>query len=36
MDFDLPKDNDPRRLEVRAWFDAHPKPTGKVGTRTTF
>lgn len=27
MDFDLPPENDPRRLEVRAWFDAHPKPT---------
>lgn len=27
MDFDLPPENDPRRQEVRAWFDAHPKPT---------
>jgi alkylation response protein AidB-like acyl-CoA dehydrogenase len=27
MDFDLPPDNDPRRLEVRAWFEAHPSPT---------
>ena len=26
MNFDLPPDDDPRRLEVRAWFDAHPKP----------
>ncbi|HEX7775172.1 MAG TPA: acyl-CoA dehydrogenase family protein [Parvibaculum sp.] len=27
MDFDLPPDNDPRRLEVRAWFEARPKPS---------
>ncbi len=27
MDFDFPPDDDPRRLEVRAWLDAHPKPT---------
>ncbi|MGD0189319.1 MAG: acyl-CoA dehydrogenase family protein [Rhizomicrobium sp.] len=26
MDFDLPPEDDPRRLEVRAWFAAHPKP----------
>jgi len=26
MNFDLPPDDDPRRLEVRAWFAAHPKP----------
>jgi alkylation response protein AidB-like acyl-CoA dehydrogenase len=26
MNFDLPPDDDPRRLEVRAWFEAHPKP----------
>ncbi|MGE0801421.1 MAG: acyl-CoA dehydrogenase family protein [Lautropia sp.] len=25
MDFDLPRDDDPRRLEVRAWLDRHPK-----------
>src|SRR4029077_4535123 len=23
----LPSDDDPRRLEVRAWFDGHPEPT---------
>lgn len=27
MDFDLPREDDPRRLEVRAWFDAHPRAT---------
>ena len=26
MNFDLPPEDDPRRLEVRAWFAAHPKP----------
>ncbi len=29
MDFDLPKEDDPRRQEVRAWFKANPKPTGR-------
>ena len=29
MDFELPKEDDPRRLEVRAWFEAHPRPTGR-------
>ena len=29
MDFDLPPDDDPRRLEVRAWLDANPSPTGR-------
>ncbi|WP_293902365.1 acyl-CoA dehydrogenase family protein [Phenylobacterium sp.] len=29
MDFDLPKDDDPRRLDVRAWFERHPNPTGR-------
>lgn len=28
MDFDLPADDDPRRLEVRTWLDAHPDPAG--------
>lgn len=28
MNFDLPAEDDPRRTEVRAWFDAHPRPTG--------
>ena len=27
MDFDLPSDDDPRRLAVREWLDAHPEPT---------
>tara|TARA_B100000959_G_scaffold275510_1_gene328995 strand:- start:2151 stop:3392 length:1242 start_codon:yes stop_codon:yes gene_type:complete len=27
MDFDLPPDDDPRRLEVRAWLEANPGPT---------
>lgn len=29
MDFDLPPDDDPRRLEVRAWLAEHPSPTGR-------
>jgi 3-oxochol-4-en-24-oyl-CoA dehydrogenase len=28
VDFELPADNDPRRLQVRGWCDAHPRPTG--------
>ena len=27
MDVDLPAEDDPRRVEVRAWFTAHPTPT---------
>ncbi|HEX5367411.1 MAG TPA: acyl-CoA dehydrogenase family protein [Acidimicrobiales bacterium] len=27
MDFDLPAEDDPRRLEVRAWLRAHPRAT---------
>lgn len=27
MDFNFPAENDPRRIEVRAWFEAHPDPT---------
>lgn len=27
MDFDFPPDDDPRRLEVRAWLAEHPEPT---------
>mgnify|MGYP002145802459 CR=1 FL=1 len=27
MDFELPVDDDPRRLAVRAWLSAHPDPT---------
>ncbi len=29
MDFDMPTDDDPRRLEVRAWIAANPEPTDK-------
>ncbi len=29
MDFDFPADDDPRRLEVRAWIEAHPSPTAQ-------
>ena len=29
MDFDLPPDDDPRRLEVRRWLADHPSPTGR-------
>ena len=29
MDFDLPPDDDPRRLAVRAWLAAHPKPSAR-------
>jgi alkylation response protein AidB-like acyl-CoA dehydrogenase len=29
MDFELPGDDDPRRKEVRQWFEAHPKPSGR-------
>jgi alkylation response protein AidB-like acyl-CoA dehydrogenase len=28
VDFELPPDDDPRRLEVRAWLAAHPSPSG--------
>ncbi|MDQ3108047.1 MAG: acyl-CoA dehydrogenase family protein [Actinomycetota bacterium] len=28
MDFELPGDDDPRRVEVREWLAANPKPTG--------
>ena len=27
MDFDMPPDDDPRRLAVRAWIAAHPQPS---------
>jgi alkylation response protein AidB-like acyl-CoA dehydrogenase len=27
MDFDLPPDDDPRRLAMRSWLAAHPSPT---------
>jgi 3-oxochol-4-en-24-oyl-CoA dehydrogenase len=29
MDFELPSDDDPRRVEVREWLAAHPSPTGR-------
>ena len=29
MDFDLPADDDPRRLAVREWLAANPDPTGR-------
>ncbi len=29
MDFQLPADDDPRRLAVRAWLASHPNPTGR-------
>jgi 3-oxochol-4-en-24-oyl-CoA dehydrogenase len=29
VDFDLPADDDPRRLEVRRWLDENPTPTGR-------
>ena len=29
MDFDLPPENDPHRLQVRAWLDDHPDPTAR-------
>ena len=30
MDFDMPTDDDPRRLEVRAWLADHPDPTNET------
>ena len=29
MDFELPADDDPRRLAVRAWLAEHPAPSGR-------
>jgi 3-oxochol-4-en-24-oyl-CoA dehydrogenase len=29
IDFELPSDDDPRRLEVRAWLAEHPSPSGR-------
>jgi alkylation response protein AidB-like acyl-CoA dehydrogenase len=29
VDFDLPPDDDPRRLAVRTWLAEHPSPTGR-------
>ncbi len=30
MDFELPADDDPRRLAVRQWLAANPTPTGRM------
>ena len=30
MDFELPGEDDPRRIEVRDWLRAHPSPSGRV------
>jgi alkylation response protein AidB-like acyl-CoA dehydrogenase len=29
MDFELPPDDDPRRVEMRRWLEAHPSPSGR-------
>ncbi|HKY14985.1 MAG TPA: acyl-CoA dehydrogenase family protein [Microthrixaceae bacterium] len=29
MDFELPGEDDPRRVAVRGWLDANPSPTGR-------
>jgi alkylation response protein AidB-like acyl-CoA dehydrogenase len=29
VDFELPGDDDPRRVAVREWLAAHPRPTGR-------
>ena len=29
MDFELPPDDDPRRIEVRAWLSGHRSPSGR-------
>ena len=29
MDFELPPEDDPRRVEVREWFEANPSPSGR-------
>ena len=29
MDFELPPEEDPRRVEVRDWLAEHPRPTGR-------
>jgi len=29
MDFDLPAQDDPRRIEIRSWLDTTPRPTGR-------
>ncbi len=29
MDFELPGEDHPQRKPIRAWFEAHPHPTGR-------
>ncbi len=29
MDFELPAEDDPRRVEVRSWLEANPRPSGR-------
>jgi alkylation response protein AidB-like acyl-CoA dehydrogenase len=29
MDFELPPDDDPRRVEIRTWLEGHPNPSGR-------
>jgi alkylation response protein AidB-like acyl-CoA dehydrogenase len=29
VDFELPPDDDPRRVEVRRWLEEHPRPSGR-------
>ena len=29
VDFELPPDDDPRRVEVRTWLQQHPSPSGR-------
>ena len=29
MDFELPADDDPRRIEIREWVRTHPEPSGR-------
>ena len=28
MDFELPPEDDPRRMAVRSWLEEHPRPSG--------
>jgi alkylation response protein AidB-like acyl-CoA dehydrogenase len=30
MDFEMPTDDDPRRVEVREWIASHPEPSGRT------
>src|SRR3954453_20546010 len=30
MDFELPGEDDPRRVSVREWLAAHPRPSGRA------